>query len=998
MVRSAAGTRFSICLSLTVIVSMLAFAVQAHAEGYGVKSFDGQVNGNPANCGNPADCPFTQAGGHPYSISTQLAFNTTEANPTIDPPFNKLWPAEPEKDVVVDLPPGLIGNPTAVKQCALAQLAAGGYAACPPASQVGVTDITFNLGATQVGFPVYNMVPPPNAPVQFGFNVAGTVVTLDGALRSGSDYGVTVNVHNISEGIAIIATNVTFWGVPSDPSHTPERACPGTVAPAQEPENPITCATDPTGVAFLRNPTSCEPVPGSPVTDGLVTSVLTDSWFHLGAVDANGRPVAGDPNWKEASFVSHLPEADPNPNAHVLPTACGKVPFTPTFTAAPTAPAQAGAPSGFAFDLKLPQSNDPTQIAEGDLRKAVVTLPAGVRVSPSSASGLEACSQAQIALSSTSDAACPEASKIGTLSVDTPLLEKPLTGAVYLATPYANKFGSLVALYLVAKGPGVVVKLAGDVQIDPGTGQLKATFDNTPQLPFDELHVALKGGPRAPLVTPQACGTYTTHAQLTSWSGAVVSSDSSFTLTQGVNGSSCAAPGFAPDFVAGVGGPVAGAFSPFELSFSRNDGEQEFSGLTETLPKGVSAILKGVPLCSETDAAAATCLSSSQIGTVTVGAGAGTDPYFLKGSIYLTGPYNGGPYGEAVEVPVIAGPFDLGTEVVRGSIRIDPQTAQATVVSDPFPRFVKSTGIPAEIRRVDVSLDRPGFTFNPTDCEEQHTTGTLTSVEGANAPVSSRFQVGECANLAFKPVFTVSTAGKTSKANGASLHVHLATGERPGGGEANIAKVDVQLPVVLPARLPTLQKACTAAQFAANPAGCPEGSFVGTATAHTPILANPLSGPAILVSHGGQAFPDLVLLLQGEGIRIDLTGHTQIKNGITYNHFETVPDAPVSSFDLTLPQGPHGVLTTDKPGVRNLCALTRTVLVTKRVTRRVNGHNRKVTVKARKAVVAPLLMPTKITAQNGAVINQNTKIAVTGCVAVKAKAKKKQGSAKKGGR
>jgi hypothetical protein len=265
--------------------------------------------------------------------------------------------------------------------------------------------------------------------------------------------------------------------------------------------------------------------------------------------------------------------------------------------------------------------------------------------------------------------------------------------------------------------------------------------------------------------------------------------------------------------------------------------------------------------------------------------------------------------------------------------------------------------------------------------------------------VSSRFQVGECASLAFKPKFSASTAGKTSKANGASFHVHLASNEGPhgtGAGESNIAKVDVQLPVALPARLTTLQKACTAAQFASNPAGCPAASFVGTAIARTPILASPLSGPAILVSHGGQAFPDLVLVLQGEGVRLNLTGHTQIKKGITFSHFETVPDAPVASFDLTLPQGPHSALTTDVPG-RNLCTNTRTVTVTKRVTRRVHGHNRKVGIKAKKAVAASLLMPTTLTAQNGAVIHQNTKIAVTGCAAVKSKAKKKRG-VKKGRR
>jgi hypothetical protein len=480
---------------------------------------------------------------------------------------------------------------------------------------------------------------------------------------------------------------------------------------------------------------------------------------------------------------------------------------------------------------------------------------------------------------------------------------------------------------------------------------------------------------------PSACRSYTTQSVFTGWNGKVVDTTSTFTISGDGNGGPCPAPKFAPGFTAGTQNPIAGGFSPFGMQLTRTDDDNEFSALSSlSLPPGLLANVSSIKTrCTIEQADAHACPADSHIGEVTTGAGAGTNPFYVGGDVYLTGPYKGNPFGIAVIVHAVAGPFDLGYVVVKGAIQIHDD-GSVTVATDPFPTILQ--GIPLQVRDIRVNLDRSGFTFNPTSCNPMSINGTVLSTDNRQAGVSSRFQVGECANLTFKPRFSASTAGKTSKANGASFRVHLASNEGPHGtgsaGESNIAKVDVQLPVSLPARLTTLQKACTAAQFASNPAGCPPASFVGSATAHTPILASPLVGPAILVSHGGQAFPDLVLVLQGEGVRLNLTGHTQIKKGITFSHFETVPDAPVASFDLTLPQGPHSALTTDVPG-RNLCTNTRTVTVTKRVTRRVHGHNRKVTVKAKKAVSASLLMPTTLTAQNGAVIHQNTKIAVAGC-------------------
>jgi uncharacterized repeat protein (TIGR01451 family) len=980
--------------------------ISAVPPAFGVDAFDGQVNEDASGM------PFTQAGGHPFDATTEIDFNTlTNPNPQI----GDLWPVEPTKDVLVDLPPGFIGNPTVSARCTASQLANSAsieaLPLCPPDSQVGTTLVRLNGFGPQnvVGpLPVFNVVPPPNVAARFGFNISGTVVTLDGALRSGSDYGLSVDARNISEGLPIAGTSLTFWGVPSDPRHDSDRACPGHDAPAS---GGPTCPSGATPAAFLRNPTSCVAPADSGVSDGLATDVHIDSYENPGRLIADGSADLSDPNWKNARFVSHLPPSYPSAPSdwgpHQLPTGCDNEPFDPKLIAAPVPSAKAGQPAGFAFDVSLPQSDEPSAIGEADLKKAVVTLPVGLRISPASADGLQGCSSSQIGLVgtnfpapnpihfTTADPTCPDASKVGSLTITTPLLDKPLTGSIYLAIPNDNPFNSLVAIYLVAKGSGLIVKLPGEVSLDPATGQITTTFDNQPQTPVSDVHLEFGGGPFAPLVLPKQCGMYTTHAEFTSWSGKTASSDPSFSNSSDGNGAPCPGPQFSPSLFAGTANPEAGVFTPFGLQLQRSDEDQEFGSLRSlSLPPGLLADVGSVSVrCSEVQARAAACPSGSHIGTVLTGAGAGPDPFYVPGDVYLmggfsSGPFKGDPFGLAVVVHAQAGPFDLGYVVVEAGIQVHDDGSISSQ-TEPFPTILQ--GIPLQLKDIRLNLDRPDFMLNPTSCNEMAVAGTAVSTAGQTADLSSRFQVGDCASLAFRPSFSVSTAGKTSKANGASLHVHVATHEGPNGGEANIAKVDVRLPVVLPARLPTLQKACTAAQFAVNPAGCPEGSFVGTAVAHSPILASPLSGPAILVSHGGLAFPDLVLVLQGEGVRINLTGHTQIKNGVTFSRFETVPDAPVTSFDLTLPQGPHGVLTTDVPG-RDLCATVRTVTVTKHVTRRVNGRARRVTVKAKQAVAAaPLLMPTTITAQNGVVIQQNTRIAVTGCVKAKAKRKAKRG-------
>ena len=602
-------------------------------------------------------------------------------------------------------------------------------------------------------------------------------------------------------------------------------------------------------------------------------------------------------------------------------------------------------PAGLGVRIKTPQNEGPYGLEPATLKRVSVQLPAGMSVNPPAADGLAGCAPTQIGVGTNLPANCPSSSKVGTAEITTPLLNSPLKGSVYLAEQANNPFNTLLAVYLVVEGEGVVIKLPGRVDPDSSTGQLTATFDNNPQLPFNELNVQFDGGPRAPLVTPPTCGTYTTRTELTSWASATpVVLETPMPINEG-----CAAGGFSPQLHAGTTNPVAGTYSPFTLGLTRNDGEQNISRITAALPGGLLAKLSGVPLCGDSEAATGACRAASEVGTTAVGVGAGAEPLYLPQpgkaptGVFLAGPYEGAPFSLLVNVPAQAGPFNLGDVVVRVALHIDPNTAQVTAVSDPLPQILE--GIPISYRDLRVEITRPEFTLNPTSCAPMSITGQAISTTGQAAPLSSRFQVGNCASLPFKPVLTATTTGKASRSHGASLTVKIAAKH----GEANIHKVDLQLPRALPSRDSTLKQACTETQFAANPADCPPGSFIGTAVAHTPILTAPLTGPAILVSHGGASFPDVEFLLQAENVKIVLDGKTNIEHGITYSMFETVPDAPITSFEAKLPEGPHSILGAFVKGnTYNLC-----------------GHK--------------LVMPTTLSGQNGAVIHKTTAVGVTGC-------------------
>ena len=871
----------------------------AHAAPFGVESFDGAVTAN-----DTGDVSFTQAGGHPYAITTSLHFNTDPASPNGD-----LWPTEPTKDVFVDVPPGLVGNPTVAAQCSLDQLvgtADNSYdPECPAAAQIGVATlrasacpevcVTLPFAPIFDNQPIYNMVPPPNFPARFAFIIKGSVVTLDAAVRTGSDYGLSVNIRNVSEALPILSTDVTLWGTPAEPSHDAQRWCPG-----QGPGTSCTAGVPPK--AFLTSPTSCQ----GPQT----TTARIDSWFHPGV-------------FQSASFVSHQTPIEGG--APQGGTGCDQVPFDAALSAKPDESVSPG-PSGWAFDLTMPQTaeddpqglavghyiDDPSGIAESHLKKASVTLPANVRVSPSSADGLGACSPAQIALHSTADPTCPDASKVGTVTIDTPLLSDQLEGAIYLAKPHDNPSNSLIALYLVAKGPGLIVKLPGSVAPNGSSGQLSATFDNNPQLPFSHLHLHFFGGDRAALSNPPRCGTYTTTSSLTSWSGKTVESDSSFTTSHDGHGAPCPALRFKPLFSAGTtdtggGVPSGGATSSFDLNLSRTDDDEEFAAIKSVnLPGGLLARVASVPLCTPAKVALGTCGEASRVGSVTTSAGPGPDPFAVHGRVYLGGPYKGAPFSLSIVVPVIAGPFDLGTVVVRSALDVDPATAKISVVTDPLPTILQ--GIPLQIRLVNVTIDRKGFMVNPTSCNPKTIGATVESVAGTVAHLSTRFQVASCASLPLGPRMRIGVGSKGHTGKGVSTPLTTTITQPPH--QAGLRAVSVTLPSTLNALLPVVNNACTQAAF---DAGHCEDARAGTAVAVTPLLRRPLKGGVYFVKDPAKpagSLPNLVVALRGQ-VDFNLVGQVKIPHGkLLSTHFSTVPDVPIKKFTLHLVSGSHGPLGT----------------------------------------------------------------------------------------
>jgi hypothetical protein len=845
----------------------------------------------------------------------------------------------------VVLPVGFAGYPVAVKTCSPEQLQ---DVRCPMDAQVGTLEIVLGLKEEPESrrfavllVPLFNITPTSTETAVYGFGVSGFISGYIVATL-GPDYKVHASFKNVVSGDEIVRQRLTVWGVPADPSHDAQRGSdffcqqtggseyfvegpPGNEEPQYEQcrgggnvanENPI---------PYLVNPTQCT---GEPLEAKLVK---VESWEGEKAEEAST---------KIGPF-----------------TGCAELKFPPTIAVVPEV-SEVTSPTGYNVDLRVPQTEGAEGLGTADLEDAVVTLPEGAVLSPSAATGLVSCSEAEIGFEpdgkpNADPVECPNGSKLGEVSVVTPSLSGELKGGMYLGGPPSGVITKPpFTAYLTFAGHGVLVKIRGTVVPNPVTGQIVTTFDENPELPFSELKLLLNGGSRATVANPRACGEYHAESDFTPWTSPFEADVTQLSLPFEITG--CQPARFDPSFSASTLSNQAGGYSTFRVFFSREDADEELGGLTVTTPPGFSGNLAKVPLCGEPQAAEGTCPESSRIGEVTAGAGPGPEPVFIKGGrVYLTGPYDGAPFGLSIAVSEKAGPLDLGTgvcdcEVIRATVNVNPVTAQLTVSNGALPTI--KDGIPFQVKSVDVDINRPEFVFNPTNCEPMSINGTLSSVKDTLAQVSSHFQVTNCGALGFKPGFSVSTSGNTSRADGASLTARL-TYPNVGahsilaGGYANIAKVKVELPKQLPSRLSTLQKACTEAVFNANPAACPAASRIGYGRAVTPIFPVALTGPAFFVSNGGAKFPELVIVLQGDNVTIDLHGETFINSeGITSSTFASIPDVPVGSFELRLPEGPQSALAANG----DFCD-------------------------------SKLVMPTYFLAQNGAEVKQNTPIAVTGC-------------------
>lgn len=797
------------------------------------------------------------AGSHPYSLLLGIGVPSKRKLAK-----EELLAAGALRNLSFSLPPGVVADPNATPiRCTESQLVAE---LCPAASQVGaaLTSLLGLNGGSMFSNALYDMVPPPGVPAEFGFNLFGTIVHAMGGV-DGEFHLVTENTEILGK-VPVGAVVAELWGNPSDPRH--DRVRRGAGCKTIE-----GCSVEPFRTAFLTMPSAC--------SSSLSFSATIASWED---------PT---PLTKQAIFGGPAGEQVPIEG-------CESLQFAPTMSVQATSSA-AASPTGLSVQIHLPQNEGLTGRATATLKKVRIQLPEGMTVNSSAANGLGACSPTQAGIGDNKPANCPEASKVGTVEIETPLLSSKLKGSVYLAEQGNNPFSTLLALYLVVEGEGVVIKLPGRVDPDPSTGRLTATFDNNPQLPFNNLQVNFSGGPRATLTTPSGCGVYNVRSELTSWASptpVVVNSPISVD-------DACSTGGFNPGLNAGTTNPVAGTYSSFVLRVTRNDGEQNLSAITTTLPQGLLAKLAGVPLCSEANAGSGACPASSQIGTTTTGVGSGTQPVYIPQAgksptaVYLAGPYRGAPYSLVIKVPAQAGPFDLGTIAVRVALNVDLFTAQVTAVSDQLPQILD--GIPVAYRDVRVNIDRDGFILNPTSCDRRTIESRLVSNLGTVATPSARFQVGGCESLGFKPELKLQLKGATKRAGHPALKAVVTYPKN--GAYANIARAQVGLPPSEFLDQGNLNKVCTRPQLQAD--ACPSTSIYGHAKAWTPLLERPLEGPVYLGVGFGYRLPALVADLNGQ-VRLLLKGKvdTTKQHGLR-NTFEAVPDAPVSRFVLEMKGG-----------------------------------------------------------------------------------------------
>ena len=813
-----------------------------------------------------ASLSSTQAGAH-ADLTTFFELNEKEGKPYAT-----------TRDVEVRLPPGVVGNPQGIPRCTVVQLGSEPKdSECPIASQVGISEVT--VGGTSSGTfrePIYNMVPPTSGDVvaRFGF-FAGPYPALINARVNPIDYSIIATVEGAPSAAGLIKAKTTLWGVPAAPSHDEDR-----ITPLEAINNEAPPGGRPAGLPeapFMSNPTDCS-----------LQRQLT--------VTARSYQLPEESRTKSAPF----PQI----------TGCGKVNFNPHFSATTTNP-EASAPTGFDAELEVPQDETPQGRTTSALKSAVVTLPEGLTINPAAGQGLEGCSPAQVGFETTEPSHCPNASKIGSAEVEVPALEKTLKGSVYQRTP---EEGKLFRFWLVTDEQGVHLKLPAEIEANLLTGQVTTVFNGIsslgglPQVPVAAFKLHVFGGPRAPLATPASCGTYQTHFEFTPWSGnPPVKGDTPMQIT-----SDCNKGGFSPDLVAGMESIRAGAFSPFTMTLTRQDGEANPKTIALHMPQGLLAKLGGVPLCPDPDAATGNCPPGSQVGTITAAAGVGGVPLWIPQpgksptAVYLGGPYKGAPYSIIAVVPAQAGPFDLGTVITRAAINVDPTTALATITTDPLPQILQ--GVPVLYRTIHVDVNRPEFTLNPTSCEEKKIAATVTASNGQVAEPTTGFQATNCAKLAYSPKLKLNFKGSTKRSGNPAVKAVLT---QPAN-QANTAGATVILPSSEFIDQSHINNPCTRVQFNEN--ACPQSSILGTARAITPLLDQPLEGPIYFRSNGGEReLPDIVADLHG-AIHITLVGFIDSvqKKGTEISRvrvrFQNVPDAPVTKFVTSFYGGKKGLI------------------------------------------------------------------------------------------
>jgi hypothetical protein len=830
------------CGAALVVAGVAAPAASAE---FGIN--DVEVSATPTQAGAATD------------FRAKFAFNTQAGNPDI--------PDGGVRHVRVELPPGLVGNPNAVPACrpeVFVQVAAP----CPPETQIGKVRIRYDLGFVGPEWrwqPVFNLEAADDEPASFGFNVSNAPnVQMFASVRP-DDFGIDTDIRNINQAGRVLAQDMTLWGVPADPSHDGERS-PCLYSGATN------CTSSAERATFLRNPTRCD--------EDMTARISVASWQ--------------DPeDWRETEI-----ELAPR-------TGCENVPFDTEISVTPET-GSADAPSGLEVELTAPQTTDPEQIQTSDLRDAVVTLPEGWSISPSIATGLEACDDARVGIGERGPEGCPAASRLGTAEIETPLIAKKLTGPIIAGpSPEPGKY----LIYVVAEGSGVRLKLRGEIDADPKTGQLTTTFADSPQQPFTRFALRFAGGDRAALASPTVCGAGSTTATLTPWSGG---EDLVWDVDTAFGGGECGPRPFAPAFHAGVADAAAGASSPFTLRIDRADRTQNVSEVSSvSLPKGLVADIGSVPLCPEANAAAGTCSAASQVGRVEVNAGPGAKPLGITGRAYLTGGYKGAPYGLSMVVPALAGPYDLGTVVVRSAIHVSTD-AQVTVKTDPLPTILG--GVPLRLRSLGVVLDRPGFMLNPTSCAPGTVDAALRSVDGATATASNRFQVGRCEKLAYQPKMTAELTGKRAELK-AKGHPGLSVQLLPRTGDANQKTAVVTLPLSLALDPGNAKALCEPSAVATN--SCPESSIVGRAKASS-ILHDELTAPVYFVRgertdpKTGRVIatlPSLFVPLTANGVRVNVIGTSTVVDDQLQTRFDNLPDVPLKSFSIDLAGGDNGILT-----------------------------------------------------------------------------------------